>query len=155
MPVGLEVPPSETIRAAARAAGPSGFSLASLGLLLVSVVFSLVGQLTLKSAMTRVGRIDASDVSAPIDTLVRAAREPRLWIGLAAFGISAVFWLVVLSRIPLSVAYPFVGISYIGVVVASRLNLDEHVPALRWVGACIVALGIAIVGLSFRRAGGI
>ena len=147
----LEAPPPEALPEAAQAALPSSVSLASLGLLVVSVAFSLIGQLTLKSAMTRVGRIGTADLSQPLDTLLRAAREPLLWLGLAAFGISAIFWLVVLSRVPLSVAYPFVGISYVAIVFFSRLVLDEQVPPLRLLGACVVALGIAIVGFSFRR----
>jgi drug/metabolite transporter (DMT)-like permease len=87
-------------------------------------------------------------------TLLDAAREPRLWAGLALFGISAVFWLVVLSKVPLSFAYPFVGLSYIVIVLVARVVLHEHVPALRWVGVAVVAIGIAIVGVSFRRAAG-
>ena len=151
----LEAPPPGALPELAQGSMPPSVSLASLGLLLVSVSFSLIGQLTLKSAMTRVGRIGASDVSQPLDTLQRAAREPHLWLGLAAFGVSAIFWLVVLSRVPLSVAYPFVGISYVAIVFFSRLVLHESVPPLRWLGACVVAVGIAIVGLSFRRATGV
>ncbi|MFN2595029.1 MAG: EamA family transporter, partial [Actinomycetota bacterium] len=84
-------------------------------------------------------------------TLMRAARQPKLWVGLALFGISAIFWLLVLSKVPLSVAYPFVGVSYIVVVLVSRFVLHEHVPILRWLGVAVVAAGIAIVGFSFRR----
>jgi drug/metabolite transporter (DMT)-like permease len=126
---------------------------ASLGLLVVSVVFAVAGQLTLKSAMDEVGRIGRAEFRAPADTLARAVKEPRLWAGLALFGISALFWLVVLSRVPLSVAYPFVGMSYIFIVLFSRLILHEHVPGLRWVGVAVVAAGIAIVGFSFTRTG--
>jgi drug/metabolite transporter (DMT)-like permease len=93
-------------------------------------------------------------VSEPLETIGRAAREPRLWAGLVLFGISSLFWLVVLSRVPLSVAYPFVGISYIFVVGFARFVLHEHIPASRWVGVAVVALGIAIIGLSFRRVSG-
>jgi drug/metabolite transporter (DMT)-like permease len=48
------------------------------------------------------------------------------------------------------VAYPFVGLSYIVVVMFSRLFLHEPVSALRWFGVVVVAVGIAIIGLSFR-----
>jgi drug/metabolite transporter (DMT)-like permease len=82
--------------------------------------------------------------------MIRTLKEPRLWLGLTLCGISALFWLVVLSRIDLSVAYPFVGLSYIIVVLFSRLFLNEQVTALRWLGVVVVAVGIAIVGLSFR-----
>ena len=120
----------------------------------MSVGFAVAGQLTLKSAMDQIGRIGGAEVAAPLETIGRAAREPRLWAGLFLFGISSLFWLVVLSRVPLSVAYPFVGISYIFVVGFARFVLHEHIPGLRWIGVAVVAMGIAIIGLSFRRVSG-
>lgn len=150
----LEAPPPEALPEQFTA-GPATGRLISIGLLLVSVLFALGGQFALKSAMDRVGRIGTAQVSAAGDTIMRAAKEPRLWVGLGLFGISALFWLVVLSRTPLSVAYPFVGITYILVVIVSRVFLHEHVPALRWIGVLVVALGIALVGFSFRRSSGI
>jgi multidrug transporter EmrE-like cation transporter len=146
----LEVPPPEALPVAAPSR-PSGWAT-SLALLVVSVGFAIAGQLTLKAAMNSVGRIGSAEVTNAGETIVRAAKEPKLWVGLVLFGISAIFWLVVLSRVPLSVAYPFVGISYILIVLFARIFLNEHVPTLRWIGVLVVALGIAIVGLSFRRA---
>ena len=149
----LEVPPPEALPETIRAASSPGTSrVISLTLLLVSITFAVVGQLTLKAAMDRVGRIGRE--SALGDTLVRAAKEPLLWGGLALFGISAMFWLVVLSRVRLSVAYPLVGISYILIVLLARYRLHEHVPPLRWVGVFVIALGIAIIGFSFRAKAG-
>jgi drug/metabolite transporter (DMT)-like permease len=145
----LEVPPPEILQPVAT--GHSGSStLFSFGMLVVSVVFAVAGQFTLKSAMNEVGRIGAAEIAATGDTIIRTLKEPRLWLGLSLFGVSALFWLVVLSRVDLSVAYPFVGLSYIVVVLISRLFLNEQVTALRWLGVVVVAVGIAIVGLSFR-----
>ena len=151
----VEIPPTEALRETIEATNRPAVSAVSLALLVVSVVFAIAGQLTLKSAMEEVGRIGAREVSKAGETVKRAIKEPRLWIGLILFGVSALFWLVVLSRVPLSVAYPFVGVSYILIVAFSRLFLHEHVPALRWIGVIVVALGIAIVGLSFRRVSGV
>lgn len=148
----IEVPPPEAIPVAAAPSRTSG--VISLALLVVSVAFAIAGQLTLKSAMTQIGRIGSAQVATPLKTIGEAVREPRLWAGLTLFGISALFWLVVLSRVPLSVAYPVVGVSYILIVVFARLFLHEHVPALRWLGVVVVAAGIAIVGISFRRVAG-
>ncbi|MDQ3620347.1 MAG: hypothetical protein M3391_09505 [Actinomycetota bacterium] len=149
----LEIPQPETLPVAAPTR--PGVGLASIALVLVSVAFSVAGQLTLRSAMDRVGFIGRAEVSAPLTTASRVAKEPLLWFGLFLFGVSAIFWLVVLSRVPLSVAYPFVGLSYILIVAFSRFVLDEGVPLLRWVGVIVVAVGIVIVGLSFRRVSGI
>jgi drug/metabolite transporter (DMT)-like permease len=146
----FEAPAPEAIHAAAESRSAHG--LISVALILVSVAFATAGQFTLKSAMNHVTHGVGPESS--IDTLLRAAREPRLWAGLTLFGISAVFWLVVLSKVPLSFAYPFVGLSYIVIVLVARVVLHEHVPPLRWLGVAIVATGIAIVGLSFRRMSG-
>ena len=148
----LEVPPPEAIPVVAASSRSS--SLISLGLLLVSVLFAIGGQLTLKSAMDQIGRIGTAEVSRPTETLKKAITEPRLWAGLTLFGISSVFWLVVLSRVPLSLAYPVVGLSYIFVVAMARVMFGEHVPPLRWVGAVVVAIGIAIIGFSSKTVSG-
>lgn len=149
----LEVPPPEAIPVVA---GPESRTsgIISIVLVVISVGFAVAGQLTLKAAMDHIGRIGSVEVSQPLETIGKAAREPRLWAGLFLFGVSSLFWLVVLSRVPLSVAYPFVGISYIFVVGFARFVLHENVPASRWVGVAVVALGIAIIGLSFRRVAG-
>src|SRR5687768_2571241 len=142
----VDIPPTEALtESLSPNASRTAVSAVSMALLIVSVVFAIAGQLTLKSAMREIGRIGAQEVSNAGDTLKRAAAEPKLWIGLVLFGISALFWLVVLSRVPLSVAYPFVGISYILIVAFARFFLHEEVPLLRWVGVAVVALGIAIV----------
>jgi len=146
----LEIPNSDPLAAAQ--ARPA--SLISLALLVVSVGFAIAGQVTLKSAMNNIGRIGTTEVRAVGATVSKAAREPRLWAGLTLFGISSVFWMIVLSRVPLSVAYPFVGISYVAIVLLSRFVLHENVPLLRWVGVFVVATGIAIIGFSLRRLSG-
>jgi multidrug transporter EmrE-like cation transporter len=148
----LEVPPPDALPEVVQAASnPSLSRFVSLGLLLVSVSFAVVGQLTLKAAMDSVGRIGRADLGSLGQTVLKAAKEPKLWVGLFLFGISAVFWLVVLSRVRLSVAYPLVGISYIIIVALARFMLHEHVPTLRWVGVSIIAIGIVVIGLSFRN----
>ncbi len=118
--------------------------------MLVSLSLATAGHFALKVAMNRVGRIGTDEITHLADTVARAASEPRLWLGLFLFGLSAVFWLVVLSRVPLSVAYPAAGLSYVLVVALDRFVLDVEFPSLRWVGAAVIAVGIALIGISAR-----
>ena len=149
----LEVPPPEALPQSTPflASALGGGRAISLGLLVISVTLAVIGQLTLKSAMDQVGYIGGDQVRSPKETILRVAKEPKLWIGLAIFGLSSIFWLVVLSRIALTVAYPLVGLSYIVVVALGRFLFHEHVPPLRWVGVSVIAFGIALIGLSFTR----
>lgn len=139
---------------AGSAAGSKTSSLISMAFLVVSVGFAVAGQVILKAAMDHLGRIGSAEVAAFNEYVGRAAREPGLWLGMFLFGVSGMFWLVVLSRVPLSLAYPFVGLSYVAVVLLSRFVLGEEVPALRWVGVLVVAAGLVIIGLSARSVRG-
>ena len=148
----LEAPPPEFVPVAAPARTAS--TLISIAMLVVSVGFATAGQLTLKAAMESIGRIGTAQVNDAGQTLAKAVKEPLLWVGLALFGISALFWLVVLSRVDLSLAYPFVGISYVIVVALARFFFHEHVPGLRWIGVTIIAIGIALIGISSKTVSG-
>jgi multidrug transporter EmrE-like cation transporter len=143
----IEVPPPEVVAAETASRSSSAISFV---LVIVSVSFSTAGHFTLKAAMDRVGRIGTAEVNAFGETLTRAAKEPRLWLGLFLFGVSAVFWLVVLSRVALSIAYPLAGLSYVAIVLLDKYVMNEPIPILRWVGVGAIAAGIALVGLSTR-----
>lgn len=147
----LEAPPPEL---APVAASRTSSTIISIAILVVSVGFATAGQLTLKAAMESIGRIGTAQVTEAGQTIMRAVKEPLLWIGLVLFGVSALFWLVVLSRVELSLAYPFVGLSYIVVVALARLMFHEHVPTLRWIGVTVIAVGIALIGISSKTATG-
>ncbi|MGH2698281.1 MAG: EamA family transporter [Actinomycetota bacterium] len=147
----LEAPPPDILTAQTSSRTST---LISVALLVLSVGFATAGQLMLKAAMNEVGRIGTVQVTEAGQTVLRAAKEPKLWLGLALFGISSMFWLVVLSRVDLSLAYPMVGLSYVVIVMFAALLLRENVPPLRWLGVVIIALGIALVGLSSKSVTG-
>ena len=115
-------------------------------LILVSVCLAAVAQLTLKASMNHV-----NDALAPETFTLNGAglrvlvQQPLVWLGLALFGISAIVWLLVLSRASLSFAYPFASITYVLILLFDHFVLDEQVPALRWAGVACIAAGIFLV----------
>jgi drug/metabolite transporter (DMT)-like permease len=115
-----------------------------------SVLLATAGQLLLRNGMQSVGVIDARRLQRPILLATQVFRSPSVLLGLGIFIISAVAWLIVLSRVPLSFAYPFVGLTYVFVTLASRLFLHEPVPSLRWLGLLLILMGIAVVGRTSR-----
>jgi drug/metabolite transporter (DMT)-like permease len=71
--------------------------------------------------------------------------------GLAIFGLSAVVWLLVLSRASLSFAYPFASLTYVLILLADRFVLHEEIPFLRWVGVAAIVTGIILVAQTPHR----
>jgi multidrug transporter EmrE-like cation transporter len=115
--------------------------------IVISVVLAALAQLTLKYGVSRVqvGGHSGIVLSEPLKSAIRVGREPFIWGGLALFGISAAVWIVVLSRVSLSFAYPFAALTYIIIVLFDRLILNEYVPPLRWGGVILIMSGIVLV----------
>lgn len=119
--------------------------LKSIALIIISIAIAAAGQLCLKAGMNEVGRITSDAFASPIGTFLRVTRVPMVWLGLFLYGLSAVFWMTVLSRVDLSFAYPMVGFSYVVVLLFSALLLGEQVSPLRWLGTLVIVLGIVLV----------
>jgi multidrug transporter EmrE-like cation transporter len=120
--------------------------LKTAALAVASVLLATTGQFLLKAGMDRVGYVGADRIRNPMGLALTVARTPQVVAGLAIFGVSAAFWLVLLSRVPLSTAYPFAGLTYILTTLVARYALKEHVPGMRWVGIALIIGGIIIVG---------
>ena len=121
-------------------------SLSTIAMLLASISTATAGQLVLKSGIDDVG--DGALGLADLTTLLVAmVTNVRLLGGLALFGMSAVFWLLTLSRLELSTAYPFVSISYLIILAFSVLVLGERPPLVTWGGAALIMAGIVLIGL--------
>ena len=120
----------------------------SVMLVFVAVVISVICQLSLKVGMNQVGAIDAGSLARPMETLMRVFSTPLVWLGLSCYGVSAMLWLVVLSRLDLSYAYLMLASMYVLIPLVSWLFLGERIPPMRWLGMGVVVLGVAIVARS-------
>lgn len=125
--------------------------LKSLALILLAILIAVSGQISLKYGVAQIGRIDALALSQPLQLLLKIVLNKWVVIGLGLYGLGAAVWIVVLSRVPLSFAYPMLGLSYVMVVLVSVLFLHEHVPLIRWAGVVLIVVGVALVGQTGER----
>ena len=117
-----------------------------IGMILVSVALAAVAQLMLKTGMNRVNvELAPATFSLNGESFRALIVQPFVWTGLALFGVSALVWLVVLSRASLSFAYPFAALTYAMILLFDHFVLDEPVPALRWGGVGFIAFGIFLI----------
>lgn len=120
-------------------------SIGSLALVLFAVIAASGGQLMLKHGMqVATARAHSSHGSLA----VAAATTPWVLLGLVIFGISAISWLAALSRVPLSLAYPFNALGYLVILTASIVVLHEKANLWTWAGSLLVVSGLIIVVLS-------
>src|SRR5215213_9354950 len=79
---------------------------------------------------------------------IRLALEPHILGGLACYVVSVVIWIVALSRMPVSIAYPMLSIGYVVNAVAAHYLFAETVTPMRMAGIGIIVLGVFIVARS-------
>ena len=117
-----------------------------IAMILLSVGLAAVAQLALKQGMNQVNaELIPAKFSVNGGSLKALVSEPFVWAGLLLFGLSALVWLVVLSRASLSFAYPFAALTYVMILLFDHFVLDEGVPALRWGGVGFIAIGIFLI----------
>ena len=120
-------------------------TIGNLAILLFAVGAAAVGQVMLKHGM-QVATDRAAGTGGSL--AVAAATSPWVLLGLLVFAVSAVAWLTALSRVPLSVAYPFNALGYLGILTASVLVLHERANVWTWVGSLLVVSGLIMVVLA-------
>jgi drug/metabolite transporter (DMT)-like permease len=119
-------------------------TISDYGLVFASVLIAACGQLLLRYGMTRIRLAQPNAHGGEL--LMDAARSPWVIGGLAVFGISSLLWMITLSKIPLSRAYPFTAIGFLGILAASSIiPPKEHVGPQLWLGAIVVVAGLLIV----------
>jgi multidrug transporter EmrE-like cation transporter len=115
----------------------------TLGLILLAVVLGVVGQLLLKQGVSADGPIGGIN-RALLATIFR----PLVLLGFACYGLSSLFWLVVLSRTELSFAYPMIALGYVLVFFLSWWFFHDKVTWVRLVGLALICGGVVVVALS-------
>ena len=75
----------------------------------------------------------------------KVVANPYVWAGLASYVVSVAVWLVVLSRVDVSYAYPMVGLGYVFATVVAWAVFHENVTPMRVLGIVIVCVGVYII----------
>ncbi|MDI6715835.1 MAG: EamA family transporter [Actinomycetota bacterium] len=117
----------------------------SIALILLSLTLAIGGQFLLKSGMNQVGRIGSGDVIYYKAMMLKTFTHPYVLLGLLSYVLSSISWLVVLSRVNLSFAYPFAGLGYVIVMFISWRFLNEPLSAVRLLGAILICLGVFFI----------
>jgi multidrug transporter EmrE-like cation transporter len=111
-------------------------TLTSLSFLLAGVLLNASAQLLLKAGTN----------AMPLGPGL--ALEPHILGGLACYAVSVVVWIIALSRVPVSMAYPMLSIGYVVNAIAAWQLLGESLSPLRLAGIGVIIVGVFMVARS-------
>jgi len=122
-------------------------TLSAFALIIVGVLLNACAQLLLKAGVKATGQIDFGGAQ-----LWRAAQtlafEPHILGGLACYVASVAVWILALSRVEVSIAYPMLSVGYIVTAIAAWYLFGENLSATRIAGIVVIIVGVYLVARS-------
>lgn len=122
-------------------------ALSNALIILAALALNVFGQAVLKYGMTQMGPLYISADSLPWIVL-QIITSPYVIGGLFIYALATFFWLVTLSRVDLSVAYPSLSLTQVFVLLIAWIVLREAISPLRILGVLVICLGMMLVARS-------
>jgi multidrug transporter EmrE-like cation transporter len=112
--------------------------------ILSGVVLNAVAQLLLKAGTNRLGVVSL-DLQTAWSTFIAVASQWPIMAGLVCYGISLVVWIMGLSRVDVTIAYPMLSIGYVINAVGAWWLLGETLSPQRLTAVAIILLGVVLL----------
>ncbi len=122
-------------------------ALRSFILILIIDVIESIAELCFKSATTATG-IHNVTLANLLTFTSRLIGSGLLWVGIGCFILIFCLWMLVLTKVDLSVAFPLGNAVCILIPLLAIVVLHERVSPLRWVGILLVVVGGSCVSIS-------
>ena len=110
---------------------------------LTGVLLNAVAQLLLKSGANAVGPINGLEGLKGV--ALTLAFHPGVIGGLFCYALSVVIWVIALSRVDVSIAYPMLSIGYVVNALLAMAWLGETISLQRWIGMAVILAGVALI----------
>jgi multidrug transporter EmrE-like cation transporter len=119
----------------------------AFALIMTGVLLNAIAQLALKASVSDTGVINL-DLQSLLSSAGTLVSNLWLWVGLICYAISVVVWILALSRVDVSIAYPMLSIGYILNAVAASHLFNEPMGVGKVIGIGVIILGVYILARS-------
>ena len=116
----------------------------NLLLILSSVSLNAFAQLFIRKGMLKIGEI-SFDFEQIVKMVLAVFTNVYLLSGMFSYGISIILWMMVLSKVNVSLAYPFSSIGYIITTVLAYLFFNEPITFQKVLGIIIICIGVFVL----------
>ena len=112
------------------------------GLFLISILMSVAGQWLLKAGALKLVQVNSGNLSSHVLGILTT---PELLAGLTCYGLGAIAYILLLTRVKLSIAGPAVALVYVFSVLLGYFIFRESIPLSRVVGLGLIICGVVLV----------
>lgn len=119
-------------------------NLVSFSLIVIGVALNAAAQLLMKAGTNAIGHFEFTRENiVPIGC--KLATEWHIVTALVCYAVSVVVWILALSRVQVSIAYPMLSLGYVAVAVATWWLFGEPLTPTKIVGIGVIMLGVVIL----------
>lgn len=115
-------------------------------LLAIAILLAAGGQILMKLGVMRLGPLEIPGNIVSMAT--RMILNPGILAGLFVYGVSAFLWVIVLSKVELSYAYPMIAGGYVVVALLSWIIFHDQITPMRIAALVIIVMGVILLGRS-------
>ena len=119
----------------------------AFALILAGVLLNASAQLLLKAGTNAVGLFEFH-LNNVIPVGLKLAFQPHIMGGMACYAVSLVVWIMGLSRVPVSIAYPMLSIGYVINAIIAYYWLGEALSMQKMLGVGFIIVGVVLVARS-------
>jgi len=119
-------------------------SMVSFILIFIGVMLNAAAQILMKTGTNAVGHFEFS-MGNVLPIGLKLATEWHIAAALFCYALSVVVWILALSRVPVSIAFPLLSMAYIVTAVAAWYLLGEPLSMTKLVGIGVIILGVIII----------
>jgi spaO len=116
-------------------------------LILSSVFLNALAQIFIRQGMLKLGSV-SFNMEQIWNMALSVFTNMYLLSGMFSYGISIVLWMIVLSKVNVSLAYPFLSVGYVVTAVLAYLIFKEPLTVQKILGIAIICLGVVILTYS-------
>ena len=119
---------------------------AVIPLILCTTFLAVGGQLSLKHGMAGLGEMGSA--LTLIKSIPKLITNVYVLAGLGLYVFSTLLWMVVLKKADLSFCYPFISLSYVFVIIASRIVFREWIDIYKVLAIILIVGGVVVLSMS-------
>ncbi|MEO5736554.1 MAG: SMR family transporter [Variovorax sp.] len=123
-------------------------NLSTFSIIFAGVLLNSAAQLMLKAGARALGAVSIGSTASLVQAAWGAATQPWIGVGLVCYFVSAGLWIVALTRVDVTIAYPMLSMGYVIAALLAWQLFGESLNAGRITGIAIILIGVVVLGRS-------
>jgi multidrug transporter EmrE-like cation transporter len=123
-------------------------NLGTFSIIFAGVLLNSAAQLMLKAGARAIGSVSMGSGASLFAAAWNAAFQPWILVGLVCYFISAGLWIVALTRVDVTIAYPMLSMGYVIAALLAWQIFGEALTPGRMLGIAVILVGVIILGRS-------